>query len=55
MSERERKPNPPRSPQSVEEAPPTTWADEGGAGDYPGGPVTSSGTRKRKGPPGSKS
>lgn len=43
----------PQAPDADREMP-DTWGGEGGAGDYAGGPVTSSGTRKRKGPPGSK-
>jgi hypothetical protein len=46
--------NPPPPPAPADDEGPGTWADEGGAGDYAGGPVTSSGRRKRQGPPGSK-
>jgi hypothetical protein len=49
---RDRAPAPPASDTDREL--PDTWGGEGGAGDYAGGPVTSSGTRKRQGPPGSK-
>ena len=52
QKKRDRAPAPPAPDDDRER--PDTWGGEGGAGDYVGGPVTSSGTRKRSGPPGSK-